>query len=161
MITAAASDLVVSEHALGPLLNDLSRLLRREFDRRLRAAGVRLTRAQWLILYQVAREEGVSQTALAEKLDLERMTVSRHAARLSHQGWLERRAHEGDARVYRLFLRLKARRVLRDLQPVVERFRQDYFRGLDGERRQALFDDLQHIRANLISLGESERSSPL
>lgn len=143
---------VVSELALGPVLNELTRLIRREFDRRLTTVGIELTRAQWLTLYYVARSEGCTQSELAEALELERMTVGRHAARLEAEGWLERRADSTDARVYRLHLKPKAQRTLARLGPLVERLRRDYFAGIDPGRQQALFADLLKIRDNLLSL---------
>lgn len=146
-----------SEYALGPLLNELSRLLRREFDRRLAAAEIRLTRAQWLILYHIAQAEGSTQSDLAEALELERMTISRHAARLEADGWLERRADPRDARIYRLYLKPKAERTLDRLEPVVEQLRRDYFAGLDQPRRDALWQDLLRIRDNLISFEQTAR----
>ena len=149
---AQRSPLVFSEPALGPLLNELSRLLRREFDRRLRHAGISLTRAQWLILYHVARAQGRTQSELADELELERMTIGRHAARLEAEGWLERRSDTEDARVFRLHLRSKAERMLIRLEPIVDRLRRDYFAGIDPQRRDALFHDLRQVRANLLAL---------
>lgn len=150
-----------SEPALGPLLNELSRLLRREFDRRLAARGVLLTRAQWLILYHLARAQGSTQSELAEALELERMTIGRHATRLEADGWLERRADSLDARVYRLHLKPKAERTLARLEPVVEQLRRDYFAGVEPQRRDALWQDLLKIRQNLLSFAEIPRETTL
>lgn len=143
---------IFSEPALGPLLHELSRLMRREFDRRLKSAGIQLTRAQWLILYHIARAQGLTQSELAEELELERMTIGRHAARLETDGWLERRPDAQDGRVFRLHLRSKAERILARLEPVVERLRRDYFSGIEPSRREALFNDLLQVRANLLAL---------
>jgi len=158
---ALRTSLVFSEPALGPLLNELSRLMRREFDRRLREAGIRLTRAQWMILYHVARAEGRTQSDLAEELELERMTIGRHAARLEAEGWLERRSDTEDARIFRLHLRAKAQRMLTRLEPVVDRLRRDYLAGIDSQRRDALFHDLLQVRANLLALHASHVRPPL
>jgi DNA-binding MarR family transcriptional regulator len=143
---------VFTEPALGPLLNELSRLMRREFKRRLRTAGIDLTRAQWLILYHVARAPGSTQSELAEALELERMTIGRHATRLARQGWLERRPDAEDKRVFRLHLRNKSERTLSRSEPVVEQLRRDYFTGISLERRDELFNDLLTIRRNLLAL---------
>jgi MarR family transcriptional regulator, transcriptional regulator for hemolysin len=152
---------VFSEPALGPLLNDLSRLLRREFDRRLRLADIQLTRAQWQILYHVARAQGCTQTELAEGLELERMTVGRHAARLEAEGWLERRPDARDRRAFCLHLRSKAERTLARLEPMVDQLRRDYFAGIDPQRRDNLFNDLLKVRANLVALDATHLRSTL
>ena len=52
--------------SLGFLLADCSRLMRKRFDARARELG--LTRAQWRVLGQLRRREGINQTALAEIL---------------------------------------------------------------------------------------------
>ncbi len=48
------------------LLHDSSRLMRKRVDRRARALG--LTRAQWHVLAQLRRREGINQSALADIL---------------------------------------------------------------------------------------------
>lgn len=50
-------------------LSDITRLLRRVFDRRAQHLG--LTRAQWRALHRIERAPGRSQSALAEDLELE------------------------------------------------------------------------------------------
>lgn len=141
--------LTAAEPPLGPLINELSRLMSRAFDQRLRALGILLTRAQWQILYHIARAEASTQTEIAEALELERMTIGRHASRLELDGWLERRADKTDGRIYRLHLRPKAKAILSQLEPVVEQLRRDYFAGLPRSAREQLFSDLLKIRDNL------------
>ena len=70
-----------SERRLGYILNDLSHLLRREFDRRVQQKKLGLTRAQWLILRQVSLQEGCLQRELAEGLRFAPATVGRHDSR--------------------------------------------------------------------------------
>ena len=138
------------DRSLGFIVNDVSRLLRDEFNRRVRGRG--LTRAQWLLLYYVARQPGASQSELAEALQLEKITVSRHAARLEKAGWLVRADHAEDGRAYRLRLAPRAERVIAELAAVSEQLREDAMAGLSATRRAALIDDLQHIKSNLLGL---------
>ena len=51
------------DRSLGFLFADISRLTRKEFDRRVRDLG--LTRAQWLFLYYLARQPGCTQREMA------------------------------------------------------------------------------------------------
>ena len=55
-----------SDPGLGFLLGDVARLMRRNFDRRVRPLG--LTQAQWRALAQLSRSEGTNQASLAETL---------------------------------------------------------------------------------------------
>ncbi len=74
---------------LGFLLHDASRLMRKRVDRRARTLG--LTRAQWRVLAQLRRREGINQSALADILEIENITMGRHIDRLEDAGWVERR----------------------------------------------------------------------
>ena len=69
--------------SLGFLLADTSRLVRERFDSRARTLG--LTRAQWRVLSQLRRREGINQTALAVILEIENITLGRHIDRLTIQ----------------------------------------------------------------------------
>src|SRR4051812_12281122 len=97
------------ERNFGFIIGDISRLARKEFDRRVRE--LRLTRAQWMFLCHLARQPGCTQSELAESLQMERISVSRQAERLEKAGWIERRDHEWDARAYHLYLTPKAERL--------------------------------------------------
>lgn len=140
------------EQSFGFLLADISRLMRREFDRRVR--HLRLTRAQWLFLYHLARSPGCTQSELAESLQMERISVSRQADRLERAGWILRRDSRNDARAYRLELTPKAEKMILRLEHVAAELRDNYLRGLPSKRRSALISDLQHIKQNLLRFEE-------
>ena len=142
------------DRSLGFIVNDISRLLRKAFERRVRGHG--LTRAQWLLLYHVARMPGASQTELAESLQLEKITISRQAARLEKNGWLERLDHAEDGRAYRLRLTARATRTIAQLSGLVAELRDEAMRDIPAARRNALIDDLLHIKANLAALDAVE-----
>ncbi len=110
------------------LIGDVGRLIRVEADRRARAHG--MTRAQWLILVWLDRQPGLSQKELAEKLEVEPITVARLVDRLEMRGLLERRPDPADRRVWRLHL-------LPGVEPVLDAL---------GQQREALF---AHVTARL------------
>lgn len=139
-----------SERSLGVIIAEISRLARKEFDRRVRHLG--LTRPQWLFLYHLARNPGSTQTAIAERLQIEKITASRQAERLLRDGWIERRSHAHDGRAYTLHVSEKAQPIITQLAAIAESLRNEYFRGISAPRRDALIDDLLHIKANLLRL---------
>ncbi len=138
------------ERSLGFLLADISRLARKEFDRRVRDLG--LTRAQWLFLYYLARQPGCTQSEMAELLQMEKITVSRQAERLEKAGWIQRDDHAADGRAYHLQLTLRAERIIARLDERADRLRNDYLQGITPGRRSALLADLSTIKAKLLSL---------
>src|SRR5687768_1725395 len=144
------------ERSFGFILSDISRLARNEFERRVR--DLRVTRAQWLVLMHLARRPGCTQSDLADAMQMQKITVSRHADRLVRAGWIQRRDHAEDGRAYHLYLSRKAQPVITRLAAVAEELRSEYMRGLSGVRRDALIDDLLHIKSNLLRMnGDSRR----
>jgi DNA-binding MarR family transcriptional regulator len=135
---------------LGFLIADLNRLMRKEFDRRVRPLG--LTRSQWLFIAYLAQRPGCTQSELAELLQLEKITVSRQADRLVKTGWVARRDHANDGRAYHLHLTPRAQRLNDRIGEAAVRLRRDYLRGLPVARQLALHEDLLHIKANLLRM---------
>src|SRR5690348_13133430 len=84
------------ERSFGFLLYDAARLLRRDFDRRARRIG--LTRAQWSVLANLVRNEGVNQAGLADIMEIQPITLVRLLDRLEEAGWIERRPDPTDRR---------------------------------------------------------------
>ena len=140
------------ERRFGALLNELSFLLRQEFERRLRRQRIGLTRAQWRILRRVADREGLTQRELAEIMHLKPATIGRHIERLQADGWIRRTRSPQDARAWRLAAQPKALRTLGRMQTVAARLRGEYFAGLPPGRSDGLIDDLLHIKKNLLAL---------
>lgn len=135
---------------LGFLIADINRLMRKEFDRRVRPLG--LTRAQWLYISYLVRQPGCTQSELAEAMQLEKITVSRQTGRLLKGGWIQRIDDANDARAYRLYPAAKAVRMKQQLSVLAAALRLDYLRGLPPARVAALMEDLSLIKGNLLRL---------
>ena len=131
----------------GFLVHDISRMLRKRFDRRARDIG--LTKSRWIVMAHLARHEGIHQGGLAEILELEPATLARHLDRLEDTGWIERRPDPSDRRAWRLHLTGKATPVLAKMGDLVEITTREALAGLDAEERERLQSHLLTIRANL------------
>ena len=151
------SSLPSFERSFGFVLTDITRLARREFDRRVR--HLHLTRAQWLFLYYVARQPGCTQVELAEAMQMEKITIGRQAVRLLRGAWIKRQDHTHDGRAYRIFLTPKAERIVAQLARLATQLRNECMRGLAPARRVALVDELLHIKANLVRMEARSKSS--
>jgi DNA-binding MarR family transcriptional regulator len=136
------------ERQLALLLHDTARLLRKRFDRYARAsAGI--TRAQFATLAILARNEGLTQVALAEQLEITPITLARLIDRLEAEGWVERRHDPDDRRAHRLFLRREGREVLERVRPLAQRFLESTFSDLTPQAQLQLIDTLAVVRAGL------------
>ena len=144
--------------SLGFVLGDVSRLMRRRFDARAREIG--LTRAQWRVMGQLRRREGINQAALAEILEIEPMTLGRHIDRLVEKNFVERRPDPKDRRAWRLFLKPDAQPVLDKLRTISTVNRKEVLQGIPNEEAEALIDTLLKIKGNLTALDVTEPVAP-
>jgi len=135
------------ERSLGFVLHDVSRLLRRAFDRRARTIG--LTRAQWFVLAHLSRNEGINQAALADIMEIEPITLVHQLDRLEAAGWIERRLDPEDRRVRLLFLTDGGRPILDRMYELGSETRAEAVAGLSEAEHDALIDTLLRIKTNL------------
>jgi MarR family transcriptional regulator, transcriptional regulator for hemolysin len=140
------------ERSLGFLLHDVSRLLRKRFDRRARTIG--LTRAQWSVLAHLSRKEGINQAALADILEIEPITLVHQLDRLEDAGWIERRLDAADRRVRLLHITPGGRKILEKMHELGAEVRAEALAGVPNAEHEALIDTLLKIKGNL-----SERES--
>lgn len=130
---------------------ETAQALRRGFDRRAATLGV--TRAQWRVLAWLAREEGVRQVDLAERLDVDPITLCRMVDRLSDADLVERRRDPLDRRAWRLHLTERARLLVDRLRTLGNDFVGAALEGVSDADRARVADTLARIRANLADAG--------
>jgi len=135
---------------IGYLITDVARLMRAAFDRRVRQIG--LTRPQWQVLSRLHRHPGISQSELAEMLEMERATAGRMIDRLERRGWLIRSADPTDRRINRLNLTAEAESVQTEMGHIAERFLDDALAGLEAGERTALTDMMERVKAQLNAM---------
>ncbi|MDA9314422.1 MarR family transcriptional regulator [Alphaproteobacteria bacterium] len=138
------------ERNFGFLLHDVSRLMRTVFDRRGRDLG--LTRSQWWVLTMLYAKEGVTQSELADFMDLEKPTLGRLLDRMQEKHWIERRPDSLDRRVNRLYLTEKVQELMRALRKTAADVRKDALGDLSQVDRENFIDTLIKIKNNLSNL---------
>jgi MarR family transcriptional regulator for hemolysin len=131
------------------LLHDIARILRVTGDRRARAHG--MTRAQWVILWQLERQPGLSQKELAEIMEVEPITVARLVDRLAARGMLERRDDPSDRRIWRLHLLAPAYPVLEHMHGVRDEVARLLGVGLAPETLETVRQALIAMKANVLA----------
>jgi len=131
----------------GFILNDVARLLRTAFDRRVKSLG--LTRSQWWVLNHLFRNDGVTQSELADILEVEKATLGRLLDRLEAKGWVRRESHADDRRAKRVFLTEEVEPALKAMRAAAADLRRDALAGLSAEDQSRFVDALLAIKANL------------
>jgi DNA-binding MarR family transcriptional regulator len=140
----------IEDISFGYLLNDVTLLFRKHFDRRATRFG--LTRAQWRAIKVLHHREGIRQSELAEFLEMEPIAVGRVIDRLQAAGFVERRADPKDRRCWRLFATEQARGVVDDMVQIARELRRDVTRNVDIAELQQVLEVLERIKANLQAL---------
>lgn len=133
---------------LGFLLHDTARLLRKRFEQRARDIG--LTRAQWQTLAYLSRCEGIHQRALAEMLEIEPISLMRVLDRLVERGFVERRRHETDRRIWLLYMTETSRDLLSAMREIGDATRAEALAGISASDRQRLVEILEQMKSNLV-----------
>jgi|SRR5436190_403649 len=136
------------------LLADVPRLFRTHFDRR--AVRFGLTRAQWRALKRLHRSEGLTQTELAELLEMEPIAVGRVLDRLVEAGFVERRADPKDRRCWRLHVAEKAHAVVDDMEQIASELRRESLRGVRRADVDTMLAVLTRMKENLQALDKSD-----
>lgn len=142
-----------ADNTLFYMLHDVTRQIRKHFDRR--ATRLELTRAQWRALKATSRHEGLSQSELAEYLDMEAIPVGRVIDRLEKTGFVERRADPADRRRWRLYLTSKAHAIVGEMEVIAGELRDEALRGIERNDLDALLRALNQIKDNLATLDAS------
>src|SRR6201984_3864924 len=109
-------------------LVESSRLLRNYIDHRAKEKGT--TRAQWIVLFRLRQQEGLSQVDLADVLELQPISLVRLLDRLVEHGLLERRHDPKDRRANRLFLTESGRQLVDDLDSLRDEIAADVLREI-------------------------------
>lgn len=139
---------------IGFLIGDISRLIRRTFDERAKEIGV--TRPQWRALTWLKRHEGINQSALAEMLELDAMTLCRMVDRLQDAELVERRRDPADRRAWLLFLTTKGIALSDQLEPIGEQLLKEALTDMPDKDQGQLLALLELFRSNLQSIDEAD-----
>jgi MarR family transcriptional regulator, transcriptional regulator for hemolysin len=139
--------LEVDSPALGFLLHEVARLLRKRFEQNARGSG--LTRSQWQVLTYLAQNEGINQTRLAELIEIEPITLGRIADKLETLMLIKRNPHPTDRRRWLLHLMPAARSRLEQAGEYGDVTHREALAGVSDTDRQRLLKTLQALKDNL------------
>lgn len=143
----------------GFLTNDVARLLQNDFDRRVRSLG--LTRAQWRVLMWVYRTPGVTQSELADTLDVQKAALGRMLDRLSDKGWIKREADREDRRIRRVHLSKQVEPLITTMRKIAAELRAAAMEGIPEQDRERFVDTLLIVKNNLTAIQTSPSGQPL
>jgi DNA-binding MarR family transcriptional regulator len=131
----------------GYVIHDLARLFRRQFDAEAHRHG--LTMPQWRVLAQLSIDDGLSQVALAGRIETDPMTVSGLIERLEAKGLVVRVADPTDSRAKIVLITDRARAMVAKMKKLAENLYAVAFEGISEAERENALKVLQQMSANL------------
>lgn len=134
-------------------LVETSRLLRNYIDHRAKGRGT--TRAQWIVLFRLRDQEGLSQVDLADVLELQPISLVRLLDRLVEQGLVERRSDPKDRRTNRLFLTAAGRQLADDLDSLRDAIATDVLHGLSTATLETNLKTLLDVKDRIKTLADA------
>jgi Transcriptional regulators len=133
-------------------LVESSRLLRNYIDHRAKGRGT--TRAQWIVLFRLRQQEGLSQVDLADVLELQPISLVRLLDRLVEHGLLERRPDPRDRRANRLFLTASGRQLVDDLDSLRDSIASDVLQDIPATAIETSLGTLRDIKERIKGFAE-------
>jgi MarR family transcriptional regulator for hemolysin len=133
-------------------LVESSRLLRNYIEHRAKSRGT--TRAQWIVLYRLRQQEGLSQVDLADVLELQPISLVRLLDRLVEHGLLERRHDPKDRRANRLFLTASGRQLVDDLDSLRDSIAAEVLQDTPAVAIEASLETLRVVKERIKGLTE-------
>lgn len=134
-------------------LVETSRLLRNYIDHRAKSRGT--TRAQWIVLFRLREQEGLSQVDLADVLELQPISLVRLLDRLVEHGLVERRSDPRDRRANRLFLTAAGRQLADDLDSLRDAIATDVLQGVPTATLETSLKTLRDVKDRIKTLADS------
>src|ERR1700743_2751207 len=125
-------------------LIESSRFLRNYVDHRAKSRGT--TRAQWIVLFRLREQEGLSQVDLADVLELQPISLVRLLDRLVEHDLVERRSDPRDRRANRQFLTKAGRQLADDLDSLRDAIAEKVLQDASSASIQTSLDTLREIK---------------
>ena len=140
--------LMETESRLSWLFVDIHRLLSRNFEARVRDLG--LTRVQLRVLFTIERTKGgISQTELADLLEMEKAPLGKIIDRLEDGGWVVRRHHPTDRRSKLVSATAKIERFAEQIATAAQATFAQLLQGVRQNELKDLIARLEKLKRNL------------
>lgn len=142
-------------------LMDATRSMRTYADHVASSYGTTL--AQWKTLKHLMDCDGGNQVDLAEKLEIQPISLVRLLDRMAAQGLIERRPDPADRRAKRIYITDAGRDLSRTMTPIAREIAVELTAGLSDDQIAELLAMLERINGNArraIDQAQSDASAP-
>lgn len=138
-------------------MHDVQRLIRRNWARTFKASGSDLSEPQARILANLERQDGgLTQTQLANELEMEKALLGRLLDRMEESGYVTREQDPEDRRARRVFINDQGMAALPDMREAARAVFAVALKDVPDAKIDTMLDVLATIKSNLSSLDLDE-----
>jgi len=132
---------------VGFMTNKYNKEITEAFNERVLKHGI--TRVQWIALYYIGENEGITQKQLAQMVDSKESSIVRLIDRMEKEDIVKREKDCSDRRITKLYLTQKGVQKRQEILPIGKKFSDDSIKGIKEEDLEILKDVLNKIVKNL------------
>jgi DNA-binding MarR family transcriptional regulator len=110
-----------------------------------------VTRSQWWVLAYLSRQDGMTQSQLAEELDLGKVAIGGLINRLEKSDLIRREADSTDRRVNRIFLQPQSKSLINKMRKMNHKLNEIILNGIDEKELEVTAKTLVGIKKNLLN----------
>ena len=140
--------------SIGYNIERTQQCLKRELRRSFREQGFNITPYQWIILYRLWQQEGLTQAEIADHTIRDKPTITRMIDVMEKHGLLVRKNDHNDRRAYKIYLTNSGRQLKERLPEVVASHIGKACRGIGKKELEVTLETLAKIRRNFESSGD-------
>lgn len=134
------------EH-FGFLLSRVALANRNMIDRRLNALGIH--RGQPPVLFTLQKHEGMSNSEMAEFLNITPATMTNKIKRMEKAGLVVRRRDNDDERISRIYMTEKGRGIMNELKASIREIENNLLKGFSVEEISVLREMMRRMLDNI------------
>lgn len=143
-------------------MHDVQRLIRRNWARTFKASGSDLSEPQARILANLERQEGgLTQTQLANELEMEKAPLGRLLDRMEESGYVTRQQDPEDRRARRVFINDQGMAALPSMRDAARTVFAEALKDVPDDKINTMLDVLASIKTNLSSFDLDETAADL
>lgn len=134
-------------NSAGYLANHMARLFANGLHRRIGPLG--LSPARFPVLLELWEQDGLTQSELVRRLDVEQATMANTLARMERDGLIERRPSPDDRRARLVFVTDRARRLQGAAMAAAAAENRQALSGLSADEQAAFIDLMTRVIATM------------
>lgn len=135
------------EDCIAFMTNKYNKEITELFNRRLQEHNI--TRVQWIALFYIGNNEGITQRDLAQILDSNESSIVRLIDRMEKENIVKREKDPTDRRITKLFLTEEGIKKRDEILPIGEKFSKDCIKGISDEDLETFKEVLNKMVKNL------------